>query len=394
MSVISALDDLKGLGRRFSALVSACQAAEAAIPQVDDANPSPIKRCLARVPGGGDARHWWQSNALIGFVEDRITILRNHCEKHQADIAIADKVQRAHRRQLELLKQLSAPFSTNDDAVNLVFCEGVSIISSRMLLSSWSLALEALLLHGNGLLGNSPREVRMNDVTVETFRAAIEFRCSGAVPDAQIDETDFEHALLSFSDCFSLQDLKDEYLYVAESKVQLQPSTARWHMSLAATANDSMRREKAWRVLSSDPVVLSEQFPQLSLADAKTILACDGLALPSGSEGHALALFSSWVLQRPERKVHAVELLESVRMCFLTVKELVDFQNVIDTQEQWAFARRDVLTAIASSMDAKLMGCCKRKRKHTVVDDGDAEQSDLKLMRAARHMFSKAEQDV
>ena len=155
-----------------------------------------------------------------------------------------------------------------------------------------------------------------------------------------------------------------------------------------------MRREIAWRVLSSDPVVLSEQFPQLSVSDAKTILACDGLALPFGSEWHALALFSSWVLQVPERKVHAVELLECVRMCFLTVKELLDFQHIIETQEQWACARRHVLTAIASSMDAKLMGSCKRKRKQTVVDDGDAEQSNLKIMRAARHMFSKAEQDT
>merc|ERR1712194_868224 len=111
---------------------------------------------------------------------------------------------------------------------------------------------KALFTYGNGLANDFPQCVHVHDVTPETFQAVLDFRCSGQLCDSQLHETNLEHPVLKFSDCFDLQDLRSEYLAAADVKVPLSCSTARWHLSVAAMANDPMRRDKAWRALAAD----------------------------------------------------------------------------------------------------------------------------------------------
>ena len=73
----------------------------------------------------------------------------------------------------------------------------------------------------------------------------------------------------------------------------------------------------------------------------------------------------------------------------LTVKELIDFQHTVETHEQWAPERQGVLPALRSALESKLSGGLERKRKYSLVDAGPEEQSNLKMMRAARSIFAQ-----
>eukprot|EP00930_Biecheleria_cincta_P042737 TRINITY_DN29408_c0_g1_i1.p1 TRINITY_DN29408_c0_g1~~TRINITY_DN29408_c0_g1_i1.p1 ORF type:complete len:376 (-),score=68.75 TRINITY_DN29408_c0_g1_i1:109-1236(-) len=367
MSAAQALDDLKSLAPRLSKLHTF--------------RSSVLERAIDALP-----------QPLGAFLQDRLNILRSNLGELRAKLHVAEDevnaLKEAHQRQQDLLEELFKCPPSDEDAVRLVFQDDV-VVSSRALLSRWSPALKALLLHGNSLAGNAPRSVEVHDFTAETFRAALQFRCSGRFCSDLIDEASTEHSLLQFSDYFDLQDLKTEYLAAAEKKVPLTPRTAKWHLSLACKANDSLRREKARRALVSAYAVLCEEFPHLDLSDAMTILEHDELRLPLGAEHAALLLFSSWALHAPERLQQSLELLGKVRLSLLTVKELSDFQQEVQTEEKWMPARNEVLAAIRSAMESKLVASCARKRKHTVVDDGTEEQNNLKIMRIARDLFAE-----
>jgi len=302
--------------------------------------------------------------------------------------------------QTRVQKALQEIHSQNcDDTVVLCFpdsnSEDQSIKCSRTLARQWSSAFEAMLRHGNQLGNDFPAQIELKDTEMSAFQAALDFHCSGQFnPDAIPGKTQYEHPLLQLADRYDLQELKKDYIAMALQKVPLSTSTASWHLSLWATVNDTEKKAECIHSLASSfrtgGANVMNQFLELNLEDAKSVLGHDELAIPGGHEHEALGWFCKWVQHQPCRAAQASELFQCVRLSLLKVQQLIDFQDEVTTNASWSDSKKQMCVALRAAMEDKLSVECVgvRKRKASVLTDDDpAEKSLLKTLRITRSMF-------
>jgi len=338
---------------------------------------------------------------LLGQIDcasmSRVAQLRKECEELKCEKA---SLATANARLSSLIRNIHSKDSNDTVVLSFPDADGPdrSRKCSRMLLCQWSSAFEVLMRHGNQLGNDFPEHIELKDVEMSTFQVVFDFQCSGQLkPDMIEGETQCEHPVLQFADRFDLLDLKRDYLALALQKVPLNCETVVWHLNLATAGNDAEMKEKCIRFLAEN-IGNCSAFLELSWENAKAVLAQDDLVLgwSTTNESQVLDSVREWIKHKPGRESQAAELLESVRLSLLRVREVLDFQEELETSEIWLHCKERMSVKLREALDDRLSAepLKPQKRKFTAEEDCEEDTSLLKVLRVARSVYRPSPTDT